>query len=92
MARTGGDEFIFILNAVINADSDAIVAKKIVQSMSKPFMNQGHTCLVSSSVGIAIFPNDSNEMETLITLSDDAMYKAKERGKNNYYFSSDKSL
>ena len=86
VARTGGDEFIFILNNVSHAENAAIVARKIIHELTEPFITYGNTCLISGSIGISIFPDDSDEMETLITQSDDAMYKAKEKGKNNYQF------
>ncbi len=86
VARTGGDEFILILNDIANAGSAAIVAKKLIQSISEPFIIQGNTCQIGSSIGIAIFPDDSDELEKLVTHADSAMYKAKQSGKNNYYF------
>lgn len=86
VARTGGDEFIFILNDISHAGNAAIVANKIIRSLTEPFVMHGNTCLIGGSIGISIFPDDSDEMETLVTQSDNAMYKAKENGKNNYQF------
>ncbi|HQS58641.1 MAG: hypothetical protein B7Y56_11325 [Gallionellales bacterium 35-53-114] len=86
VARTGGDEFILILNDIANAESAAIVAQKIIQSISDPFVIHGHSCQIGSSIGIAIFPDDSEELEKLVTHADSAMYKAKQSGKNNYRF------
>lgn len=86
VARTGGDEFIFILNDISHAGNAAIVANKIILSLSEPFVIYENTCLIGGSIGISIFPDDSDEMETLVTQSDKAMYKAKEQGKNNYHF------
>jgi diguanylate cyclase (GGDEF)-like protein len=86
VARTGGDEFMFILNDVSRAANAAIVAQKIIHSLAEPFVIHGNTCRIGGSIGIAIFPDDSDNMEALVTLSDDAMYKAKEKGKGNYQF------
>lgn len=86
VARTGGDEFIFILSDIENIESAAVVAKKIIQSISEPFVINGNTCQIGSSIGISIYPDDSDHMEKLITQADGAMYKAKERGKNTYCF------
>lgn len=86
VARVGGDEFIFILNDVTHADNAAIVARKIIESLAHPFFIQGNTCQIGGSIGISIYPGDSAEMETLIKQADDAMYMAKNNGKNNYQF------
>lgn len=86
VARTGGDEFIFILTDISNAENAAIVASKIIQSLDKPFLIHGNSCHIGSSIGISIFPDDSEEIEKLVTQADNAMYKAKEKGKNNYQF------
>lgn len=85
VARTGGDEFIFILN-VSHAGDAAIVASKIIHALVEPFVIYGNTCLIGGSIGISLFPDDSNDLETLVKQSDDAMYRAKESGKNNYQF------
>jgi diguanylate cyclase (GGDEF)-like protein/PAS domain S-box-containing protein len=85
-ARTGGDEFIFILNDVAHAKNAAIVSDKIIRSLAEPFMIDGNTCQIGGSIGISIFPDDSDNMETLVSQSDDAMYRAKASGKNNYQF------
>jgi len=86
VARTGGDEFIVILNNVTHAEDAAIVAGKIIQALAERFIIHDNTCTIGGSIGISIFPDDSDEMETLVSHADDAMYKAKEMGKNNYQF------
>jgi diguanylate cyclase (GGDEF)-like protein/PAS domain S-box-containing protein len=86
VARTGGDEFIFILTDIANAENAATVAKKIIQSIARPFIINGNTCMIGCSIGISIYPDDSDDMEKLITQADSAMYKAKASGKNNYRF------
>lgn len=86
VARIGGDEFIIILSNISHAGNAALVASKIILSLSEPFVVHENTCLIGVSIGISIFPDDSDEMETLVTQSDKAMYKAKEQGKNNHQF------
>lgn len=86
VARTGGDEFIFILSDIASAESAAIVARKIIESIAAPFVIHGNTCMIGCSIGISIYPDDSADMEKLITQADTAMYKAKSSGKNRYYF------
>ena len=86
VARTGGDEFIFILYDVSHPDKAGVVAGKVIRSLAEPFDVEGHICRIGGSIGIAIFPDDSDEMETLVSHADDAMYRAKGKGKNNYQF------
>jgi diguanylate cyclase (GGDEF)-like protein len=86
VARTGGDEFILILTDIESAENAAVVAKKIILSLSDPFVVHEHTCQIGSSIGISVFPDDSEEIEKLVTDADNAMYKAKVAGKNNYQF------
>lgn len=86
VARAGGDEFLFILNHISNAGNAAIVANKIISSLAEPIVINKNTCQIGGSIGISIFPDDSDEIETLVKQSDDAMYRAKARGKNNFQF------
>ncbi|HEY4697819.1 MAG TPA: diguanylate cyclase [Gallionella sp.] len=86
VARVGGDEFIFILNNVDHADNAVLVANKILESLSRPFVVQGNTCSIGCSIGISIFPDDTDHSETLVKMADDAMYMAKRTGRNNYQF------
>lgn len=88
VARLGGDEFIFILNNVSDAGNAALTAQKIIRSLSIPFVIRQNICRIGCSIGISIFPDDSDNMETLVTQSDDAMYRAKQKGRNNYQFHS----
>lgn len=88
VARTGGDEFIFVLNDIPDAENAAVVANKIIDSVGEKFVFANKTALIGCSIGIAVFPDDSVNMETLITKADDAMYKAKVQGKSNYQFCS----
>lgn len=86
VARVGGDEFIFILNNIDHADNAVLVAKKILESMSHPFVIKANTCSIGCSIGISIFPDDTDVTETLVKMADDAMYLAKKGGRNNYEF------
>lgn len=87
VARVGGDEFIFILNNIEHADNAAVVVRKILESLSLPFVVKGNTCSIGGSIGIAIFPDDSVLAESLVKMADDAMYLAKKGGRNSYQFS-----
>ncbi len=86
VARIGGDEFIFILNDLPEVRNAGIAAQKIINSLVAPFLIQGNVCRIGCSIGISIFPDDTDNMEVLVTRADDAMYKAKEMGRNNFQF------
>lgn len=85
-ARIGGDEFIIVLTHLTHHFDPAVVAEKILHSLSAAFRIQGQLCHIGASIGISLFPDDSRVPDTLITFSDNAMYRAKEQGKNNYQF------
>lgn len=86
VARIGGDEFIFALNNIGSDESAARMAGKIIATLSEPFELGGQQCHVGGSIGIALYPEDAGDIETLIKLADEAMYLAKQSGKNTYRF------
>ncbi|HEX4328865.1 MAG TPA: EAL domain-containing protein [Burkholderiales bacterium] len=86
LARLGGDEFIILLSNIRGAEDAGLVANKIVEDMVKPFMLDGREMLLSSSLGIAMFPQDGDDSETLMRHSDIAMYEVKAKGKNGFAF------
>jgi diguanylate cyclase (GGDEF)-like protein/PAS domain S-box-containing protein len=82
-ARIGGDEFVVLL-PVIEAEADAVaVAEKIRDALNQPFMLAGHSLFISSSIGVAEYPEHGNDEKTLLRNADTAMYFAKEAGRNN---------
>jgi len=86
IARLGGDEFTIILEK-INSRKDAIqVANKVLSLLEPPFQLDGHEVVISSSIGITIFPDDAQDMHTLLKNADTAMYRCKEKGRNNHQF------
>lgn len=88
VARLGGDEFVILLNAIPNVQDVAKIAEKILTTLSQAFSISNQTILVTTSIGISIFPQDSKEANLLIQRADKAMYQAKELGKNQYRFAS----
>ncbi|UCE86697.1 MAG: EAL domain-containing protein [Deltaproteobacteria bacterium] len=86
ISRLGGDEFTFLLNDIADAQDAARVAARILDAFSKPFYVDGHEVFATASVGIAVFPFDGNDAETLLRNADAAMYSAKARGRNNFQF------
>lgn len=82
ISRLGGDEFTILLNETNTSDAVAGVARKILQSLARPFRVGGHELFVTASIGISVFPNDGDDVETLLKCADSAMYRAKELGRN----------
>lgn len=89
VARQGGDEFIVVLNAIAESLDAAKVAQKILDSLMQPYHIHKNELHIGGSIGIAVFPNDGANAETLLKNSDIAMYHAKENGRNNYQFFTD---
>lgn len=86
VARLGGDEFTILLGS-LNCPQDAgDLSNKILTSLAHPFQCNGHALHITTSIGIAVYPNDGNDTETLMRNADTAMYCAKTRGRNNYGF------
>lgn len=90
VARMGGDEFTLLLQPRATREialNRAIhVAEQILASLVKPFVLEGREFFVTASIGIALSPQDGNELSQLMKNADTAMYHAKERGKNNFQF------
>ncbi|MEG4025752.1 CHASE2 domain-containing protein [Microcoleus sp. S13C4] len=87
ISRLGGDEFTVILPAIPGREEAAKVAEKICDAIMQPFILEEHTVSVTTSIGISLYPIDGQEPEVLVKNADAAMYRAKERGKNQYQFS-----
>ena len=86
VARLGGDEFVVVLEDVLDTNVIAPVAEKILAAFNEPFDLKDNHLHVSSSIGIAIYPDDGGDVTTLVRNADAAMYRAKESGRNNYQF------
>ncbi len=86
VARVGGDEFIFVLNEIGSDENAALMANKIITALSELFELKGQRCHVGGSIGISLYPDGSKDPETLIKQADDAMYLAKQSGKNTHKF------
>jgi diguanylate cyclase (GGDEF)-like protein len=90
VARLGGDEFVVLLPE-LNVDRyAATVAQKILSAVARPFELRGHEFRVTASIGIATYPEDGLDEQTLTKNADVAMYQSKEEGKNNFQFYSSK--
>ena len=86
VARVGGDEFWVIATNLHAAQEAELIARKIISAISQPISFPGGQAQVGASVGIAIYPDDSEYSEQLIKLADKAMYGVKRSGKNGYAF------
>jgi diguanylate cyclase (GGDEF)-like protein/PAS domain S-box-containing protein len=85
VARLGGDEFVFLLHGVDVAGLTQ-TAQRILDVVEEPFSIEQHELAVSGSLGIALYPDDSGDLEGLVKCADAAMYRAKQNGRNRYCF------
>ena len=87
ICRLGGDEFIILLPRLTQPRENTVdVARKIFSSLSEPFLIRGNQIYITTSIGIALYPDDGEEGEILIKSADKAMYLAKKEGPNNYHW------
>jgi len=84
VARTGGDEFALIALDIKKGENAANVAHKILDIFKEPFYIKGHELYITASIGIATYPDDGENAETLIRNADTALGRAKEEGRNTY--------
>ncbi|NQT84292.1 diguanylate cyclase [bacterium] len=87
IGRMGGDEFTLLLTEVAKVEDAAEVACRILGAVRKPFVIDGHQLHITTSIGIALYPSDGDDPDTLIKNADKAMYRAKKHGRNNYQHS-----
>ncbi|WP_411680173.1 EAL domain-containing protein [Clostridium thailandense] len=84
VSRFGGDEFLIMINGLSNEKDIINIVEKIMVILEQPFSIEGQEFNMTTSAGIAMYPFDGTETEILIKNADIAMYKAKEKGKNQY--------
>lgn len=86
VARMGGDEFVIIIPNLAKEDETVDRARQVLETLSPIYRIGQNELYITCSIGIAIYPNDGGEIKTLLKNSDLAMYRAKERGRNNFQF------
>ena len=86
VSRHGGDEFLILLSEVDHPEDAGLIAEKIVASIAEPHLVAGHELILTASVGIALYPEDGQDAQTLIMHADTAMYHAKNTGRNRVGF------
>ena len=86
LARLGGDEFMVIVEDFDDPSVLGRIAQKLLDAIQQPFEIESHDIFVTSSIGIAVYPDDSDDPEELLKHADVAMYRSKELGRNTYQF------
>jgi diguanylate cyclase (GGDEF)-like protein/PAS domain S-box-containing protein len=89
VARLGGDEFTIILSELRNPENAVSIAEKIILEVARPVSLAGTSVEITVSIGIALFPDDGADAESLLRNADRAMYRAKESGRNTYQLCTD---
>ncbi|WP_371867654.1 bifunctional diguanylate cyclase/phosphodiesterase [Duganella guangzhouensis] len=86
VARLGGDEFVVLVPGIRGIDEASQVAEKIIEALAESFPLEGRNLHITPSIGISVYPDDGDDVETLMRNADSAMYHAKASGRNNYQF------
>lgn len=86
VARLAADEFILVLPERSNESTAIHTMQRIMDAVAKPYIIEGHEFFMTGSAGMAVYPSDGEDAETLMKHADVAMYRAKETGRNNYQF------
>jgi diguanylate cyclase (GGDEF)-like protein len=86
VARTGGDEFLLLITGTREPADAAIAAAKLVSQLQPPVSINGAEVHTSASIGISVYPTDGSDSDSLIAHADEAMYFAKQRGRNGFQF------
>ncbi len=84
VGRLGGDEFVVLIEGLPQLADVVAVAQKILDAVARPFLLAAREFHLGASIGISAYPEDGKDMQTLLKHADDAMYRAKEQGRNNY--------
>lgn len=82
VARVGGDEFVIVLGNIAHMSDVQEPAAKLIDAIARPFEVNGARLTLSTSVGIALYPDDAGTVEGLLSKADEALYEAKRNGKN----------
>ena len=86
VSRLGGDEFVILLSQVEHAEDAAFSARKILRALTVPHTIDNKNLDINVSIGVSTYPGDGQDAESLINRADNAMYEAKQNGRNNYQF------
>ncbi len=86
ISRQGGDEFLLLLPDTSDAEAVTDIAEKVLRKLNAPFEVEGYQLSTSASIGIAVYPDDGSDFDTLLKKADTAMYQAKKAGRSTYRF------
>ncbi|MDO9323033.1 MAG: EAL domain-containing protein [Pseudomonas sp.] len=84
-ARLGGDEFVLLLSDINSPEECALILERVLSAISSPIQVEDGLLSVSASIGVSLYPDDNADADTLLRHADQAMYLAKESGKNRYH-------
>lgn len=84
IARTGGDEFLVLLNHFESDDAPAQAAMRIIEALRQPIVVDGRELVITTSLGVSVYPEDGQDGNVLIKNADTAMYRAKDEGRNSF--------
>lgn len=86
IARFGGDEFLLIVDSFEDVDAAERITDKVLRAFNTPVYIEDHELFITASIGVAVYPQDGADTETLLRNADAAMYIAKARGRNGFHF------
>jgi diguanylate cyclase (GGDEF)-like protein/PAS domain S-box-containing protein len=84
VARVGGDEFLLLLAEIASIKDANVIARKILEAFRKPFVLNDNEIMITTSIGVSIYPDDGADANTLTKHADVAMYRAKDKGRDNF--------
>jgi diguanylate cyclase (GGDEF)-like protein len=84
VARMGGDEFLLLLPEIKKLGDASTIAQRVMGTVRKPYAINGHKLRITASIGVAVYPNDGQDDDSLMNHADNAMYWAKKEGRNTY--------
>ncbi len=86
VSRPGGDEFVVLLSTIEAPQDAARVAEKLLSALTRPYQLEGHDLVITASIGVAVYPDDGADAQTLVRNADAAMYHSKEAGRDSFHF------
>jgi len=86
VSRQGGDEFVLLLGDMESLYHCEQMLQRIIEALAEPYHINDYSLLVTASIGVSLYPNDKSDLDTLMRHADQAMYQAKQAGRNRYYF------
>ncbi len=92
VARVGGDEFVLLVTDMKTRADAAVIAEKVIDSFRKPFLLNASDVVVTTSIGIAVCPDDGSDGPSLLKHADAALYRSKDEGRNSWRFYSEPSV